>query len=192
MCQMELVTIKSKNSFDFNKHRNTNTVEIHKLWRFTSTWTWHPAFTSCRLSWFDRISFFKIGFSKRSITTKYHDYPLLVGSRTASPPLKDRIVPFVWGWLCIFIMLSSLADKIFLVVKMKCNQALSINDVLHFRQPHSYPRYFGFTSVQVTMQRTSHITSRAALLPTAFLLWLYLTNKISIATYEPALRAADR
>lgn len=186
MCQMELVTIKSKNSFDFNEHRNTNTVEIHKLWRFTSTWTWHPAFTSCRLSWFDRISFFL------NRVFQEDDYPLLVGSRTASPPLKDRIVPFVWWWLCIFIMLSSLADKIFLVVKMKCNQALSINDVLHFRQPHSYPRYFGFTSVQVTMQRTSHITSRAALLLTAFLLWLYLTNKISIATYEPALREADR
>lgn len=79
-------------------------------------------------------------------------------------------------------MLSSLAENIFIVVKLKGNQALSIKHVLHVRQQHSDRRYFGFASVHVTMQRTSHITSMAALLQTAFLLWLYFTNKISTAT----------
>lgn len=82
----------------------------------------------------------------------------------------------------MFLMLSSLADEILVVVKLNWNQALSIKHVLHLRQQHSNHRYFGFASVHVTMQRTSHVMRMAALLQTAFLLWLYFKNKISIAT----------
>lgn len=57
----------------------------------------------------------------------------------------------------MFLMLSSLADEILVVVKVNWNQALSTKHVLPPRQQHSNHTCFGFASVHVTMQRTSPV-----------------------------------